>query len=328
MRAVVVRAFGEPPSVEEAPQPEPGPGQVLIQVHAVGVNFSDTLVIAGSYQTRPPLPFSPGKGISGLVAAVGDGVSSAMLGDRVVAFIEYGGYAEYALAPACNVYPLSETISFVEAAAIGSAAQAAHFVLVDRLAIQPGETVLVTGASGVVGLAAIELAKVFGARALAGVRSRDSAVFALASGADGIVDIARENLREGLREQVHTLTDSHGADCIVEMLGGDVFDAAVRALAWRGRLAIVGFASGRIPTLKMNYPLLKNITVTGLQWSDYRDREPHWVGRVQTEINGLLEAGKLRAHIGGKFQLEDIAAALDAVTKGGTRGKIVLVPGP
>lgn len=326
VRAVVLKAFGGPIALEEVPRPKPGPGQVLVDVQAVGVNYSDNLVIEGKYQSAPPLPFTLGKGVAGIVAEVGDGVSSVRAGQRVNAYIESGGFADLAIAPACNVYPVAESIDFNKAAAIGHAAQTAYFTLVDRLKLEAGETLLVTGASGVIGRAVVEMAKAFGARVLAGVRSSASADIAMASGADDIIDLGKESLRESLRDQVHALTLGRGADGIVELLGGDVFDASVRALAWRGRIAVLGFVAGTIPTLRMNYPLLKTIGVTGLQWSDYRDREPEWVGRAQTEINNLLTSGKLQGHVAGVFKLEEFATALEVVRIGSIHGKILLSP--
>lgn len=325
MKAVVLRELGGRFAFDDVPKPEPGAGQVLVDVRAAGVNFSDTLIVDGKYQSIPPLPFTPGKGIAGVVANVGSGVDRVAVGDDVVAFLEQGGFAEYAAAPATTVHPMSRNLDYTHAAALGHAAQTAYFALVDRLQIAAGESLLVTGASGVIGLATIEMAKAMGARVFAGVRSAEAATVVRRAGADDIVDLGAENLHDALREQILSLTDGKGVDCIAEMVGGDVFDAAVRALAFRGRLVILGFVAGRIPSLKMNYPLLKTISVSGMQWTTYRDREPEWVRRAQREIDGFVERGHLHGYVAATFPMQDAMKALDAVHAGGAYGKIVLV---
>jgi NADPH2:quinone reductase len=215
-------------------------------------------------------------------------------------------------------------MSFIEAAAMGLAYQTAYFALVDRGQYQAGETVLVHGAGGGVGLAAVQIAKALGARVLAGVRHAGHAALALANGADHVIDLGRENLRESLREQVYTLTQGKGADVIVDPVGGDVFDASLRALAWCGRLVVIGFAAGRIPEVRANYLLVKNITVTGLQWSDYRDRRPERVRQVQEALFELYRAGKVKPQVMRTFPLERFAEALALLREGKAQGKLVL----
>lgn len=303
MKAAVVRSFGGPVLLEDVDPPNPRADERLIEVRASAVNFSDTLVVDGKYQSLPSLPFTPGRSIAGV---------DAQTGERVVGFLDQGGYAEFAVARTHCVQPMPATLDFDAAVALAHAAQTAYFALVDRLQLQKGESILVTGASGVIGAACLEIAAAMGAHTIAGVRSQDAAEFARSCGADAVIDLARDDLPE--------------VDAIVELVGGDVFDAVVRCLGWRGRLVILGFVSGRIPSLKMNYPLLKNIAVMGMQWSHYRDRRPELVRRAQTEINELVASGKLRAHVAATFPLKDVAAALEAVRHGGTRGKIVLRP--
>lgn len=304
-------------SIEDVDQPNPGADEVLIEVRAAAVNFSDTLIIDGKYQSLPSLPFTPGRGVAGV---------DTQSGERVIGFLDQGGYAEFAIARTDCVHPIPESLDFDAAVALAHAAQTAYFALYDRLQLRTGESLLVTGASGVVGAACIELAAAMGARTIAGVRSQEAAEFARAFGAGAVVDLARDNLRDALRTQIFDLTDGDGVDTIVELVGGDVFDAAVRCLAWRGRLVTLGFASGRIPSLQLNYPLLKNIVVTGMQWTDYRERRTESVRRAQIEINELVATGKLHAHVAAWFALKDAAEALEVVRRGGTRGKVVLRP--
>ncbi|MGH7714788.1 MAG: NADPH:quinone oxidoreductase family protein, partial [Vulcanimicrobiaceae bacterium] len=308
MKAAIVRSFGGALVVEDVPQPNLREGEVLIEVHAAAVNFSDTLVIDGKYQSLPSLPFTPGRSVAGVVAQTGE---------RVVGFLDQGGYAEFAVARTDCVHPMPEALDFDAAVAIVHAAQTAYFALHDRLQLQAGESVLITGASGVIGSACLQIAKTIGARTVAGVRSQDAADFVRSLGADGVVDLAQDDIRDSLRAQILALTAGQGVDGIVELIGGNVFDAAVRCLAWRGRLVTLGFVSGQIPSLKMNYPLLKNITIAGMQWTNYRDRLPELVRRAQIEINDLLVSRKLHAHVAATFPLHDAAVALDAVRRGG-----------
>jgi len=329
MRAVVVREYGPPGShrIEELPSRPPGAGEVRIAVRAVGVNFPDGLVARNQYQVRPPRPFSPGKEAAGVVEAVGPGVRELRPGDRVLALVEYGAYAEELVAPAALCHRMPDGVSFVEAASLGLAFQTAHFALLERGGYRPGEVVLVTGASGAVGQASVQLAKTAGAVVLAGVRNRAHAVLARANGADHVVDLGAPDLREALKNEVRPLTGGRGADVILDQVGGDVFDACLRALAWRGRLVVVGFAAGRIPEAKANYLLVKNVAVLGCQWSDYRDRDPSWVARVQQELFGLALERKLTMRVVEEHPFDAFATALDRVERGLVHGKAVLTMG-
>jgi NADPH2:quinone reductase len=326
MRALLVREHGPASAmrVEEVPDLRPGPGEVVVDVHAIGVNYPDLLVIGGTYQNLPPRPFSPGKEAAGVVAAVGEGVTRIRPGTRVSVQVEHGAYAEQVRAPADWTYPLPDGMGFADAAALGLVAQTAHFALVDRGQLRTGETVLVTGAGGGVGLAAVQVAKALGARVLAGVRNEPHAQAVREAGADHVIDLAAPDLRESLRAQVFAATGGKAADVIVDQVGGDVFDAALRAIAWRGRLVVVGFAAGRIPEVRAGLLLVKNIAVAGLQWSDYRERDPDWVRRVQDELFRFHEEGKLRPRIMKSFPLEQAAEALELVKAGKVTGKVVL----
>src|SRR5579871_2441084 len=257
MRAVIVREFGgiDAPVVGELPEPQPGPTEVQVAIHAVAVNYVDLLVIGGKYQFLPERPFAPGKGPAGIVTAVGDSVGRFKVGDRVLAMAEQGGYAETVTVGEANCYRLPPSMSFVDAAAMALVYDTSWFALRERARLKPGETVLVLGASGAVGYAAVQLAKAMDAKVLAGIASPDKFDMARQAGADAVIDLSRSDLRDSLRTQVHDVTGGRGADIILDPLGGDMFDAALRALAWRGRLVVIGFATGRIPSVKANYLL-------------------------------------------------------------------------
>src|ERR1044071_3833949 len=266
MRAVVVREFGgiEKAALGDMPKPEPKAGEVMIEVHAVSVNFVDLVMMSGTYQFKPSLPFIPGKLPVGVVTAVGTGVTQFKPGEHALLMAESAGFAEFTVMPESQCIKLPPSLPFEEAAAMALVYDTAYFALKDRGRIAPGETVLILGATGGVGLAAIQLAKAMGGRVFAAVASKDKEDIVRDAGADEIIDLSVPDLHESLRQQVFALTDKKGVDIIVDMLGGDIFDDAVRALAWCGRLIVIGFASGRIPSLKMNYVLVKNIEVSGI----------------------------------------------------------------
>jgi len=309
----------------EVDRPQPGAGQVLVEVYAASVNFPDLLVINGSYQNLAPLPFSPGKDFSGRVAAVGAGVTRCRPGDRVTAQVEYGAYAEYCLVREENCYRMPDAMSHAEGAAMGLAYLTSHFALVERGGLRPGENVLINGAAGGVGLAAVQLAKALGATVLASVGSDDKAELVRANGADHVIRTDRPDLRESFRAQVQAAVGRGGVELVIDPVGGDVFDASLRALAWCGRLIVVGFAEGRIPEVKAGYLLVKNISVIGLQFSDYRDREPDKVRKVQDELFGLYEAGRVRPHVMATYPLADYLQALHVVQDRQVVGKVVLL---
>jgi NADPH:quinone reductase len=326
MRAVLVRDFGgiENASLGDMPTPEPKAGEVLLEVHAVSVNFVDLVMMSGSYQFKPKLPFVPGKLPVGVVAAVGDRVTQFKVGDRALMMVEAGGFAEFAVMSESQCVKLPAALPFNEAAAMALIYDTAYFALKDRGRIQPGDNVLILGATGGVGLAAIQLVKAFGGKALAAISGKNKQDIVMAAGADAIIDLSVPNLHEGLREQVFAETDKRGADIIVDMLGGDIFDAAVRALAWCGRLIVIGFASGRIPSLKMNYVLVKNIEISGMQISDYRKRRPADMQACFAEIYALHAAGKLKPLPIKTYPVEQFADALSEIRDRKVRGRIVL----
>jgi len=326
MKAIVVHEFGPPEALkaETAEDPRPGDDQVLIAVSHAGVNYPDTLVVSGKYQILPPLPFVPGKDAAGTVLAVGKNVTVLKAGDRVVAQVEHGAYASRLVTVADNCHRLPDSMPDRDAAAMGLVYQTAYFALVERGQFARGETVLVTGAAGGVGSAAIQLVKGMGGIALAAVGGPEQAQIARANGADHIIDLSADSLRDSLREQVYACTDGHGADIVLDTLGDEVFDAALRAVAWCGRVVVIGFAAGRIPTIKANYLLVKNISVSGLQWSDYRDRQPHKVRDAQQRLFELHVQGAIRPNITRVYPLEDVGTPLTILASGKGRGKYVL----
>ena len=325
MRAVVVREFGPPESirVEEVPAPAPARGEVLIDVHAAGVNFPDLLVMTGRYQILPQRPFVPGKECAGIVRAIGDDVKSCKPGDQVLMWMEYGAFAEQAVAAQDNCFVLP-SMSFAEGACFGLVYQTAYFALVTRADLRPGEIVLVTGASGGVGLAVVQLAKALGATVLAAVSTSAKAEIARRNGADHTIDVSRTNLRDDMREQVREATGGRLADVIIDQVGGDVFDASLRSLAWSGRLVVVGFAGGRIPEVKANYLLVKNIAVIGLQISDYRDQHPQAMRRAMAELFDFYAQGKLKPWISATYPLDQFAQAFAAIRAREAVGRLVL----
>jgi NADPH2:quinone reductase len=328
MQAVVVREFGGPDDlrVEEVEAPLPGPDEVLIDVHAAAVNYVDLLVISGKYQFLPKRPFSPGKLPVGVVAKIGSSVSNLQVGDRVIGLAEHGAYADKALSRAFETYPLPNSMSFSQAASMSLGFDTAWFALRERARLRPGESVLVLGATGSVGLAAMQLAKAFGARVLAGVSSMSKADAARDAGADEVIDLSVPNLQDNLRAQVHAVTEGRGAEVIIDSLGDRFFAAALRSLAWCGRLVVVGFAAGEIPVLKVNYLLLRNIEVSGLQVSDYRKRMPERMRECYEEVFALFDKGAVSAPPFVDRPLSEFGDALKQVRDRTATKRIVLNP--
>jgi len=328
MRAIIARELGPPENlvIEDLPSLTAGPGQVVIDNKAAAVNFPDLLVMEGKYQVRPPLPFSPGKEGAGVIKSVGEGVTRLKPGDRVMVQVEYGSYAQEVLAEESHCYPVPDGVSFEEAAAIGIAYQTAHFALVDRAYVKEGNTVLVTGASGSVGLAAMQLAKAWGCTVIAGLTTMAKEDLARENGADHMIDLTGDDLKNGIRDQIKAITGG-GVDIVIEIVGGEVFDGSIRALNFAGSIVVVGFTSGTIPSMKVNYTLLKNIAVTGVNWAEYRDRDPDWVQRVQTEIFEMVLAGKLHVPVQAVYPMEQIVDACKVLSDRQVRGKVVITTG-
>jgi NADPH2:quinone reductase len=324
--AVQVRKPGpiETHAVEEVPDLQAGPGQVLVDVKAAAVNYPDLLVMTGRYQSIPPLPFTPGKDAAGVVRSVGAGVKRVKPGDRVLLHAEYGTFATQALAREDQCLPLPEGMRFIDAVTLGLAAQTAWFALLERGGFKPGDRVLVTGASGAVGQATVQIASALGGVVLAAASNLQRARELLEESSCSFVDLSAPNLRDSLRGQVHAATDGEGVDVVIETLGGDAFDASLRAMAWCGRIVTVGFASGRIPEIKAGHLLVKNIAALGLQWTDYRDRQPQRVARAHAALAALWTRGALRPRIMKTLPLSDFAEAFRLIYERQASGRVVL----
>jgi NADPH:quinone reductase len=325
MRAVTVHQFGGLDGVrlESQPDPQPQDDQVLVEIAAAPVNYVDLLTLRGEYQFKPALPYIPGKGPAGVVRAVGAGISGFQAGDRVLAMAEYGGYAELVAVDHRQVHPLPEGVTFREAAAMSLAYDTAWMALRDRARLRPGESVLVLGASGAVGQAAVQLARAMGASAVLGAVSRPER---LHGEFDAVIDLSQPDLKQSVRDQVWAATDGGGVDVVIDPLGAEAFDGAVRSLAWRGRIVIVGFAAGRIPSLKMNYPLLKNIEISGLQISDYRKRAPELVSECYREVFRWRGQGRVTPPDSECLPLGEWRSALHKLATRAARGRILLQP--
>lgn len=325
MRALVVEAlapdFGGC-AVREVPTPSPGLGEVLVRVRAASVNFPDLLMTRGEYQLKPPPPFTPGLDLAGEVAALGQGVTSLAVGDAVVGGARLGGFAQYAVLPAEALKPKPARLSFAEAAAYGAAYLTAYVALVRRARLEPGEWVLVHGAAGGVGLAAVDLAKALGARVIATSASDDKLAKVRALYApDAVV-----NVTGGFRDRVKEITGGHGADVIYDPVGGDVFDESVRCVAFDGRLLVIGFTSGRIPTVSVNMPLIKGFSVMGVRAGEYGRQFPD-KGRENAEaVWAMANEGRIRPHVHAELPLDRWREAFDLLAQRKVVGKAVIVP--
>ena len=322
MKAVLCKAYGPPESlvVEEVESLTPGPGEVVISVKAASVNFPDVLIIQNKYQVKPPLPFSPGSEAAGLVKAVGDGVTHVRPGDRVMAIIGYGAFAEEVKVESRRVLPLPAGMDFESAAAFGLTYATSEHALVDRGALEAGETLLVLGAAGGVGIAAIEIGKALGARVIACASTDDKLAVCRAHGADETINYATEDLRE----RIKALTSGNGPDVIYDPVGGAYTEPALRSIAWRGRLLVVGFAAGDIPKIPLNLTLLKGCAIVGVFWGEFTRREPQRFAESMQRLGRWYAEGKLKPHISATFPLESAANALTKMANREVTGKVVL----
>lgn len=326
VHALHILAYGEPEGLRwtQVEPPRAAPDQVVIDVHAIGVNYPDLLVVRGLYQNLAPLPFAPGKEVAGTVASVGQAVADFRCGDRVLAYVESGGYAERLAVRAADCCLLPAGMDAADAIGLGLAFQTAHFALFERAGLRRGETVLVTGATGGVGAAAVQLAKAHDAFVIAAIGTPAKAAFAREQGADAVVVL--DSVRpEALREAVRESTGGRGVDVAIENLGSPVFEQALRSLARSGRIVVVGFAGGPPAQLASNYLLIKNLVATGLHWSDYRDEQPALVRRVQEAIFALGQAGRVRPPVTDSLALRDAAVALRRLASRQALGKFVLL---
>lgn len=307
-------------ALQDVPVPQPGPGEVLIRVGACGVNFADTLIIAGKYQEKPELPFIPGAEISGEVVALGDRVENLRPGQRVAALCNTGGFAQQVAVSAARCVPIPDGMDDEIAAGFLINYGTSHLALSHRAHLQPGETLLVHGAAGGVGLAAVEIGKALGATVIATASTAEKLAVAQAHGADHLINYTEG----GFRQRVKELTDGRGADVIYDPVGGDVFDESLRCIAWEGRLLVIGFAAGRIPQVPAGLVLVKNIAVVGLYWGAYAKNDPATLtGSLQT-LFGWFNDGKVRPHISAAYPLAGTADALAALMERRSTGKVVV----
>ena len=322
MKAARIHRHGPPESLvfEEVPSPVPGKGEVLVSVHASAVNFPDTLIIENKYQFKPPLPFSPGSELSGVIKEVGEGVGGWKVGERVMAFTTYGAFSEEVKVDATRLCRMPAKMSFEEGAAFVLTYGTSDHALRDRAALAAGETLLVLGAAGGVGVAAIEIGKALGARVIACASSDDKLAVCRQHGADATINYATEDLRE----RIKALTDGKGPDVVYDAVGGPYTEPAFRSIAWRGRLLVVGFAAGEIPKLPLNLALLKGASVVGVFWGDFGKREPKQFAESLRQIATWYEQGKVKPHVSQTFPLSRAAEALKLMAARQVKGKVVL----
>ncbi|MFN4183813.1 MAG: NADPH:quinone oxidoreductase family protein [Hyphomonas sp.] len=327
MKAVLSKVVGGPEAlvIEDVAVPTPGKGQVLVQVKACGVNYPDVLIIQDMYQFKPPRPFSPGGEVAGIVAAVGEGVAHVKPGDRVLASTGNGGMAEYCLAAAHGVMPIPEGMPFEEAAAFLMTYGTSYYALKDRADPKPGEKLLVLGAAGGVGIAAVELGKAMGLEVIAAASSQEKVDFCLSKGADKGLVYERELDRDGQKkfsEDIKAISGG-GVDIIYDGVGGNYAEPAVRAMNWEGRFLVIGFPAG-IPKLPLNLTLLKSCDVRGVFWGAAVARDPKAHQQNVKELFDLYKAGKIRPHISGSYPMEQAADAIRELQDRKAQGKVVV----
>lgn len=322
MKALLCSRLGGPDDlgVETLPDPVPAPGEALVRVTLAALNFFDTLIIAGRYQVKPALPFSPGGEACGVVEALGEGATGVSVGDRVVVHAKFGTCAERIAVPAATLVRVPDAVSDEQAAGLTITYGTTLHALRDRAKLQPGETLAVLGASGGVGLAAVELGALMGARVIACASSPDKLALAEAHGAHDLVDYTKDNLREALR----TLTGGSGVDVVYDPIGGEYAEPALRSLAWKGRYLVIGFAAGEIPRIPLNLALLKGIDIQGVHWGVFVEREPEAHRANQLQLLEWVAQARLSAKVDSVHPLEDYAAALGILQRREAMGKVLL----
>jgi NADPH2:quinone reductase len=322
MRAVLCKELGMPDSLvlEEVPSLTPGAGQVLISVQACGVNFPDTLIIQGKYQYKPDLPFSPGGEISGVVKQVGSDVDSLQIGDRVIAFSTWGGFAEELVVDQNRTVIISDKMDYERASAFVLTYGTSYHALKDRAHLREGETLLVLGASGGVGLSAIQLGKAMGAKVIAAASNAEKLSVCQENGADHLINYAQDDLRQSVKE----ITEGRGVDVIYDPVGGSFSEKALRDMRWGGRFLVVGFAAGEIPKVPLNIPLLKGCSILGVFWGEFTKREPEANKQNNKELMNLFDQGKISPHLHRVYPLEKAGEALNELLQKRVIGKVVL----
>jgi NADPH:quinone reductase len=325
VKAVLCKQYGPPELlvVEDLPSPTPGPGEVVISMKAASVNFADVLIIQNRYQVKPPLPFSPGSELAGVVKTVGEGVTRFKPGDRVMALTTYGAFAEEVASDEARLVPIPDGMDFSTASAFLLTYGTSDHALGDRGQLEPGERLLVLGAAGGAGLSAIEIGKALGAHVIAGASSAERLALCRAHGADATIDYAAEDLRD----RINALTGGQGIDVVYDAVGGRHTDPALRSLRWRGRLLVVGFAAGEIPKIPLNLTLLKGCSIVGVNIGGFAKREPRQFATRVEQLTRWFQEGKLRPHVSDTMPLERAPDALARMAARQVKGKIVLLAG-
>jgi NADPH2:quinone reductase len=324
MKAIVCNEFGPVESLafQEIPDPSPGKGQVVVDIDAAGVNFPDGLLVQGLYQMKPERPFIPGNEVAGVISEIGEGVKGWQVGQRVIALCMLGGYAEKVVVPQTHILPLPDAIPSEEAAALVTAHATAHHALKQRANIQPGETLVVTGAAGGTGLAAVQIGKEMGAKVIAVCSTEEKLATAKANGADILINYTERDLKEAIKEE----TQGKGADVVYECVGGDTFHACSRSMAWNGRLLVIGFAGGEIPEFPVNLSLVKGYSVVGVFWGSFTQHQPQDFAANMQELLGWYLQGKVKVIVDESLPLEKAKDALFKVMGREVKGKMVLTP--
>jgi NADPH2:quinone reductase len=324
MKTLLCKEYGPPETLvlEDVPRPTAGPGMIVVDVRACGVNFPDVLIIENKYQFKPSLPFAPGGEISGVVSEVGEGVSGVAVGDRVLASTGFGGFSEALAIPAAAAVSFPEAMDFPMAAAFLMTYGTSYYALKDRAHLREGETLVVLGAAGGVGLAAVELGKAMGARVIAAASSEEKLAVCREHGADEGIDYSKENLKDRIKE----LTGGRGADVIYDPVGGEYAEPAIRAIAWEGRFLVIGFAAGDIPRIPLNLTLLKSCQIVGVFWGAFVGREPEANRRNTEELFALFEQGKIKPLVSSSYPLAEGGKAILELAERRARGKVVVLP--
>jgi NADPH2:quinone reductase len=325
MKALVCNEFGpaENLSLEERPAPSPGKGEILVDIKAAGVNFPDILTVQGKYQFKPELPFVPGAEVAGIVTAVGEGVTSHKVGDKVISTLQIGGFSEQCVASEHGSFGMGETMSFEQAAGFAITYGTSYYALKQQAKIQPGETLLVLGAAGGVGIATIQIAKAMGAKVIAAASSEEKLDFACEAGADLRINYSEENLKDKVKE----LTGGKGADVIYDPVGGDFSEQAFRAIAWDGRFLVIGFASGPIPAIPLNLMLLKGASLVGVFWGAWAARFPRESRQNFDELIEMIDGGQFSPLVTEVYSLDDYKAAFASISERRAKGKVILSNG-
>jgi NADPH2:quinone reductase len=325
MKAILCKQFGPPESLvlEDVPSPTAGPGEVVVSVKAASVNFPDVLIIQNKYQFKPPLPFSPGSEMSGVVKETGDGVKHVKAGDKVIAFTTYGAFSEEVKVEASRIVPMPAGMSYESAAAFMLTYGTSDHALRDRGELKAGETLLVLGAAGGVGIAAIEIGKALGARVIACASTADKLAVCREHGADETINYATEDMRD----RIKAITGGNGVDVVYDPVGGAYSELALRSTAWRGRFLVVGFAAGDIPKIPLNLTLLKGCAVVGVFWGDFARREPKRFVESIGQLGKWYGEGRLKPHVSATFPLARAADALNMMAARQVKGKVVLTVG-